>query len=36
MWKVNDIQSGVYLARIEATGSSGKTETNFIKIAIIK
>jgi hypothetical protein len=36
MWKVNDIQSGVYLARIEATGSSGKTETNIIKIAIIK
>lgn len=35
-WKVNDIQSGVYLARIEATGSSGKTETNIIKIAIIK
>ena len=36
IWKVNDIQSGVYLARIEATGSSGKTETNIIKIAIIK
>ena len=36
MWKVNDIQSGVYLARIEATGSSGKSETNIIKIAIIK
>ncbi|MGB8316994.1 MAG: T9SS type A sorting domain-containing protein, partial [Ignavibacteriaceae bacterium] len=36
MWKVNDIQSGVYLARIEAAGSSGKTETNIIKIAIIK
>ena len=35
-WNVNDIQSGVYLARIEATGSSGKTETNIIKIAIIK
>ena len=36
IWKVNDIQSGVYIARIEATGSSGKTETNIIKIAIIK
>ena len=35
-WKVNDIQSGVYLARIEATGSNGRTETNIIKIAIIK
>jgi Secretion system C-terminal sorting domain len=36
VWKVNDIQSGVYLARIEAVGSSGKTESNIIKIVIIK
>ena len=35
-WDVNDIQSGVYLARVEATGSSGRTESNIIKIAIIK
>ena len=35
-WNVNNIQSGVYLARVEATGSSGKTESNIIKIAIIK
>ena len=35
-WNVNDIQSGVYLARVEATGSSGKSESNIIKIAIIK
>ncbi|HSR17267.1 MAG TPA: T9SS type A sorting domain-containing protein, partial [Ignavibacteriaceae bacterium] len=35
-WNVNDIQSGVYLARIEAKGLNGKTETNIIKIAVIK
>jgi hypothetical protein len=35
-WNVKDIQSGVYLARIEATGSSGKVENNIIKIAVIK
>jgi hypothetical protein len=36
VWNVSDIQSGIYLARIEATGSSGKTESNVIKIAIVK
>jgi hypothetical protein len=36
VWNVKDIQSGVYLARIEATGSSGKVENNIIKIAVIK
>lgn len=36
VWDVSGIQSGVYFARIEATGSSGKTENNTIKIAIIK
>lgn len=36
MWNVNDIQSGVYLARIEATGSSGKSESVVIKIAVVK
>jgi hypothetical protein len=35
-WNVNDIQSGVYLVRIEAKGLNGKTETNIIKIAVIK
>lgn len=35
-WNVSDIQSGVYLARIEATGPSGKSESNIIKVAIIK
>jgi hypothetical protein len=35
-WNVSDIQSGVYFARIEATTTSGKTESNIIKIAIIK
>jgi hypothetical protein len=36
VWNVSNIQSGVYLARIEATASSGKTESNVIKIAIVK
>ncbi len=36
VWNVGDIQSGVYFARIEATGSSGKTDSKIIKIAIIK
>jgi hypothetical protein len=35
-WNVNNIQSGVYFARIQAQGVSGKTETNIIKIAVIK
>ena len=36
LWKVNNIQSGIYLARVAATGSSGKTESNIIKIAVVK
>lgn len=36
VWNVSNIQSGVYLAIIEADGSSGKTETNIIKIAVVK
>ncbi|MCU7498838.1 MAG: T9SS type A sorting domain-containing protein [Ignavibacteria bacterium] len=36
VWNVSDVQSGVYFARIEATGNSGKTENNTIKIAVIK
>lgn len=35
VWNVSDVQSGVYLARIEAS-SGGKTESNIIKIAVIK
>ncbi len=34
-WDVTKVQSGVYLARIEATGSS-KSEVAIIKIAIVK
>lgn len=36
IWNVNNIQSGVYFARIEATSNSGKTENVTIKIAIVK
>ena len=36
IWDVGNIQSGVYLARIEAVGSSGKTESAIIKIAVVK
>jgi hypothetical protein len=36
LWNLNNIQSGVYLARVEATGSSGKVETKIIKIAVVK
>ena len=36
IWIVSDVQSGVYLARIEAVGSSGQTESVIIKIAIVK
>ncbi len=35
-WDVSNIQSGVYLARVEAQGNNGKTETNIIKIAVVK
>lgn len=35
-WNVEDIQSGVYLARIEATSNSGKSESTVIKIAVVK
>jgi len=34
-WDLTDVQSGVYLARVEASGQ-GKTETRFIKIAVVK
>ncbi len=36
IWNVRDIQSGVYLARVEAKAQSGKTESNVIKIAVVK
>jgi len=36
VWNVSNIQSGVYFARIEAVGNSGKNETNIIKIAVVK
>lgn len=35
-WEIGNIQSGIYLARIEANSSSGKTESKVIKIAIVK
>lgn len=35
-WNVNNIQSGIYFARIAATGNSGKTESTIIKIAVVK
>lgn len=35
-WNVSDIQSGVYLARIEAEGISGKKGHSIIKIAVIR
>ena len=35
-WDVTNIQSGVYLARVEATGNSGKSGNKIIKIAVIK
>lgn len=35
-WDVSNIQSGVYLARIEATATSGKSQTVTIKIAVVK
>jgi hypothetical protein len=36
IWNVSNIQSGVYLARIEANGLSGKSESVIIKIAVVK
>lgn len=35
-WDVGNIQSGVYLARIEANSTSGKSESKVIKIAVVK
>jgi hypothetical protein len=36
LWNAQNVQSGVYLARVEAAGSGGKTETSIIKIAVVK
>ena len=36
VWNVSDIESGVYFAHLKVTGSSGKTDTKIIKIAVIK
>ncbi len=36
VWNVAKVQSGIYLARIQATGSSGKSESKIIKIAVVK
>ncbi len=36
VWNVGEIQSGVYLARIEASSTSGNTEQAIIKIAVVK
>jgi len=36
IWNVSNIQSGVYIARIEATSDSGKSESVTIKIAVVK
>ena len=35
-WNVSNIQSGVYFARLEVTGSSGTADSKIIKIAVIK
>jgi M6 family metalloprotease-like protein len=36
VWNVSDIQSGVYLARIEATSASNRSEFAIVKIAVVK
>ena len=36
IWDVSGIQSGIYLARINAVSSNGNSGTKIIKIAIVK
>jgi len=36
VWNVSKVQSGIYLARIQANGVSGKSENKIIKIAVVK
>jgi hypothetical protein len=35
VWNLNGIQSGIYLARVEAKGA-GETSVAIIKIAVVK
>lgn len=35
-WNINSVSSGVYFARIEASGNSGAAANKIIKIAVIK
>ncbi|MCF8240882.1 MAG: T9SS type A sorting domain-containing protein [Melioribacteraceae bacterium] len=35
-WNVSEIESGVYFARLQVNGSSGKQDEKIIKIAVIK
>jgi len=34
-WNVADVQSGIYLAHIEANGA-GKSEVAVVKVAVVK
>jgi M6 family metalloprotease-like protein len=36
VWNVGRVQSGIYLARILATSTNGKSESKIIKIAVVK
>ena len=36
IWDVSRISSGVYLARVTATGLDGKSSSTIIKIAVVK
>ena len=36
VWNVSNIQSGVYLARIEAISNSNRSEFAIVKIAVVK
>ncbi len=36
VWNVGKVQSGIYLARIQATSASGKSQSKIIKIAVVK
>lgn len=36
IWNVSNVQSGIYLARIQVTSSGGKSESKIIKIAVVK
>lgn len=36
IWNIDNIQSGVYFAHLKVTGTSGKTDSKIIKIAVVK